>query len=170
MVIQALSTREAWARFRLLVIGPLLASPPESGQLRSSLEDLACKSYRHPCTGEAVQFGVSTIERWYYQARNRPEDPAGALARKIPGHAGKHPAMSVALASALRAQYQEHPAWSYQLHYDNLVALAAEKPELGKVPSYSTVRRFMKARGYYKQRRKPRLEHFSSPDQSPVLS
>ena len=167
MVIQSLSTREAWARFRLLVIGPLLASPPESGQLRLQLEELAGKTYRHPCTNEPVTFGVSTLERWYYLARNHPEDPAGALTRKVPGHAGTHPAMSVALASALRAQYEEHPAWSYQLHYDNLVALADEKSELGRVPSYSTVRRFMKSRGHFKQRRKRRERKASAREFEP---
>lgn len=156
MVIQSLSTREAWAQFRLLVIGSLLASPPEPGQLFAEIEKQASKSYRHPCTGESIQFGASTIERWYYLARNHPEDPAGALTRKVPGHAGTHPSMPVELASALRAQYKEHPAWSYQLHHDNLVALAAERPELGEVPSYATLRRFMKSRGLRKQRRKRR--------------
>ena len=42
---------------------------------------------------------------------------------------------------------------SVQLHYDNLVALAENKPELRPVPSYSTVRRFLKAHGLEKWRR-----------------
>jgi len=154
MVIQSRSTREAWARFRLLVIGPLLASPPKRGSLQDVLRALASKSYRHPCTGEPVHLGVSTIERWYYLAKNHPDDPMSALARKVPEHVGTHPSMSHALASELRAQYKEHPAWSYQLHYDNLAALAAENPELGEAPSYATVRRFMKSSGLIKQRRR----------------
>jgi len=154
MSIQSRSTREVWARFRLLVIGPLLASPPERGELQAALGHLASKSYRHPCTGEPVQFGASTIERWYYLARNHPDDPAGALARKVPEHVGTHPSMSNALASVLRAQYQEHPTWSHQLQYDNLLAIAAANPELGEVPSYSTILRFMKSRGLIRQRRK----------------
>jgi putative transposase len=154
MLIQSLSTREAWARFRLLVIGALLASPPERGHLQNALQDLANKDYRHPCTGEPVHFGASTIERWYYLAKNHPDDPMNALARRVPEHVGTHPSMPNALSSELRAQYKEHPSWSYQLQYDNLVALAAEKPELGEVPSYSTVRRFMKSSGLIKQRRR----------------
>src|ERR1700747_1964988 len=42
---------------------------------------------------------------------------------------------------------------SVQLHYDNLVALAENKPELRPLPSYSTVRRFLKAHGLEKWRR-----------------
>ena len=154
MLIQSLSTREAWARFRLLVIGPLLASPPEHGGLQDALRYLANKSYRHPCTGEPIHLGASTIERWYYLAKNHPDDPMNALARKVPEHVGTHPSMSHALTSELRAQYTEHPTWSYKLHYDNLVALSAENPELDEVPSYSTVRRFMKSSGLIKQRRR----------------
>jgi hypothetical protein len=36
----------------------------------------------------------------------------------------------------MELQYREHPRWSYQLHHDNLVALAALDPEVGTVPSY----------------------------------
>lgn len=154
MLPQSLSTREAWARFRLLVIGPLLASPPEPGQLQAELQRLANKTYRHPCTQEPVQFGTSTLERWYYRAKNHPDDPAGALARKVPEHVGTHPSMSNALASALRAQYKEHPTWSYKLQYDNLLALAKQDSELGRVPSYATVLRFMKSRGLVRLKRK----------------
>jgi len=156
MVIQSQPTREAWARFRLQVIGPLLASPPEHGHLQAEFERLASKSYRHPCTGEAVRFGPSTLERWYYLAKNHPEDPMEALARKVPEHAGTHPSMSPALAAELCAQYEEHRGWSYRLHHDNLVALTAEKPELGESPSYSTVLRFMKSRGFVRVRGKRR--------------
>jgi len=39
------------------------------------------------------------------------------------------------------------------LHHMNLRALAEQKPELGLVPSYSTIRRFLKAQGLVKRRR-----------------
>ncbi len=32
------NTQERWARLRFAVVGPLLASPPPSGQLRAELE------------------------------------------------------------------------------------------------------------------------------------
>lgn len=145
--------RTRWALLRFSIIGPLLMAPPKPGELQSALAELAAKTYRHPTTGEALRFGVSTIERWFYQAKNTSGSPLDALARKVPSHTGRHPSMSTKLEIALRAQYQQHPRWSYQLHRDNLLALAKEHPELGKVPSYTTISRFMKAQGLFKQRR-----------------
>ena len=43
-----------------------------------------------------------------------------------------------------------------QLHYDNLVALGEEHSELGAVPSYSTVRRYFKTRGFLRKRQPKR--------------
>ena len=39
-----------------------------------------------------------------------------------------------------------------QLHYDNLVALAGEDVSLGSMPSYATIRRYMKAQGLHRKR------------------
>ncbi len=52
-----------------------------------------------------------------------------------------------------RAQTQ-HPNWSYQLHSDNLAVLAEQQPELGLVPSYVSVLRFMKSHGLFKRPRR----------------
>ena len=62
--------------------------------------------------------------------------------------------MSDALRDALRAQYDAHRSWSYQLHRDNLRALVTATPALGPLPSYSTVRRYMQAQGLLRQRRR----------------
>ena len=74
---------EAWARLRFAIIGPLLASPPERGELRKALEILAQRTWRHPMTEEPVRFAVSTLERWYYRARSAPLDPVGALRNRV---------------------------------------------------------------------------------------
>ena len=58
-------SHERWARFRFSVIGPLLAAPPERGELQEQLKSLAAKKWHHPITGQRVQFGLSTIERWF---------------------------------------------------------------------------------------------------------
>ena len=144
-----------WARLRFAIVGPLLASPAEPGELAHRLAELAARPYQHPTTGEPIRFSVKTIERWYYAARNQA-DPVGALARKVPKHAGTHPSVSAELAAALRAQYRDHPRWSYQLHHDNLVALGQQRTELGPVPGYATVCRFMKHEGLLRQRRRRR--------------
>ncbi len=155
MTTQSASAQD-WARLRFAIVGPLLASPPKPGMLQAELDHLACKDYLHPGTGRPVRFAASTIERWYYKARNHPDNPLRALSRKVPEHAGTHPSISSVLQQALRSQHQAHPSWSYQLHYDNLLALAQDRPELGRVPSRSTIVRHIKQSGLDKQRRKRR--------------
>ena len=59
------SRAQRWAQLRFAVIGPLLASPPEYGQLAAALERLAAQSWRHPLSGEPVRFSAMTLERWY---------------------------------------------------------------------------------------------------------
>lgn len=141
-----------WARFRFSVIGPLLAAPPARGALRPTLEALAARTWQHPITGQPVRFGRSTLERWYYAARNAPRDPVGTLRRRRRKDAGQQPSLSPALRDALRAQHRDHPGWSAKLHADNLGALAEAHPALGPVPSDSTVRRYLRAQGLVRQR------------------
>jgi putative transposase len=146
------STHERWAHLRFSVVGPLLAAPPAHGELQAELERLAAKKWLHPVTEEPTRFGLSSIQRWYYQARKAKTDPVGELRRKVRKDVGRRN-LAEPLKVALRAQHVAHRSWSYQLHYDNLVALAAAKPELGRVPSYATVRRWMKSTGLRRGRR-----------------
>ncbi len=147
-------TRVRWARLRFQIIGQLLGAPPEPGDLAARIAELAARPWRHPTTGESVRFSAKTIERWYYVARDAPE-PIEALARKVPKHAGTFPSVSAAVAAELRQLRKDHPRWSFQLVYDNLVILARQKPELGPLPGYASVCRYMKHHGLGK-RRKPR--------------
>ena len=144
---------ESWAHLRFSVVGQLLASPPAKGELRGELTRLAERTWRHPTTGEPVRFGVSTIERWYYIAARERRDPVTVLRRKIRRDAGHQDSMGDGVKAALVSLFAAHMGWSAQLHHDNLVALAEAKPEIGRVPSYSTVRRFLKANGLFKRRR-----------------
>ena len=149
--------RDQWARLRFAVIGPLLASPPEPGHLQDALKWLAERDWKHPITGLPTRFGVSTIERWYYQAR-RKLDPVNALKPKLRADAGRSRALNGALKLAIAEQYQAHRSWSVQLHYDNLAARVADEPALGPLPSYATVRRHFKACGLVAQKRLSRRD------------
>jgi putative transposase len=140
-----------WARFRFSIVGPLLSAPPESGTLRRALEELSKKQWRHPITGAPVSFSVSTLERWLYRAKT-DADPVGALRTKRRTDASQTRRVSTALKQVIQQQYRAHPSWSYQLQHDNLVPQVKQAPELGPMPSYSTVRRYMKASGFRKQR------------------
>jgi putative transposase len=151
---QSFRTHERWAHFRFSVIGPLLAAPPQRGQLQHQLEELAVKKWRHPISGEWTVLGRSTIERWYYKALRSKEGPVEVLKRKIRSDHGKHPALSSGLTELLASQYRQHPSWSYQLHADNLAVLAEQQPELGTMPSYVSVLRYMKSHGLFKRPRR----------------
>ena len=144
---------ERWAHLRFSVVGTLLAAPPGKRELATELEKLTEKAWLHPVTGEPVRFEFSTVERWYYAARNAGADPVAALRKKLRKDLGQQPSMPAPLRQALQAQHKAHRSWSYQLHYDNLRAQAKAGPELGSVPSYGTVRRYMRATGLTKRRR-----------------
>ena len=134
--------RDRWARLRFAIIGPLLAAPPGRGDLQDALRGLSQRSWQHPISGRPIQFGVSTLERWFYAARRAKIDPVAALKTRIRTDAGGNRTLSPTLIAALRAQYREHPGWSVQLHYDNLLAVLGA----AELPSYSTVRRYFASR------------------------
>src|SRR5688572_23817356 len=139
------TTHDRWAQLRFSVIGHLLAAPPARGDLRHDLERLAAKKWRHPETGVPTTFGVSTIERWYYAAKRAPVDPVGRLRKKVRKDRGQRNAITDVVAQAIHALYEANRSWSYQLYYDNLVAWADSDSTLGVVPTYATVRRYMKS-------------------------
>jgi len=143
---------DRWAQWRFAIIGPLLAAPPPAGQLRAALQALAERTWTHPINGTAFQVSFATIERWFYRAR-RAQDPIRVLRRCPREDGGRFRRLSAAVIHALKDQYQAHPGWTVQLHYDNLRALAKEQDALQPLASYSTIRRFMEVRGW--QRRRP---------------
>jgi hypothetical protein len=147
--------RVRWARLRFSIIGPLLASPPEPGEVGARIAELAQRPWRHPTTGEVIHLSAKTIERMYYAVRG-VADPIGALERKVPKHAGTHPSVVPELVQAIEAQYRDHRGWNYQLHYDNLVEVAKTIPAIATMPAYATVRRFMKDHGMYRQKERRR--------------
>lgn len=145
--------RDRWARLRFSIIGHLLAAPPPAGELQKEFATLASKHWIHPVTQLEVQFGVSTLERWYYAAR-RAADPVSVLRNRLRGDVGRFHSLSTEAINALNQQYREHPGWTVQLHYDNLkVVLAKSNAPLA---SYPTIRRYLKAQGMFRQARPKR--------------
>ena len=139
-----------WGQFRFSVIGELLSSPPPKGELQPAFQRLAQKIYQHPTdSNRKFTLGASTIERWFYRARNA-DDPVAVLGRKPRSDAGIRWSMSDAVFKELKNQYARYPRWSVQLHYDNLRVVAAQKPELGKLPSYKTILRCMRDNGWWR--------------------
>ena len=77
----------------------------------------------------------------------------GALRQEVRRDRGRSRSFPPELRTRLIAQYREHPSWSARLHYDNLEALVAAEDSLGPLPSYATVRRFLKRNGLVRKRR-----------------
>ncbi len=146
------SHHDAHARFRFSVIGPLLSAPPGKGELRAALRDLAARTWKHPITGEATRYGFSTMERWYYVARDA-QNPVDALRRAVRRDTGRRPSISAAFNQAARAQYSSDPDWTRQLHYDNLRIAVENDPSLGPLPSYPSFVRHMNATALARKRR-----------------
>lgn len=140
-----------WGLLRFSVVSPLLAAPPAPRELGLALEQLAAKTWKNPITSEPITFSVSAVERWYYLARSHPQDPVGALTRRQRKDLGLSPSLTAEFRKALWAQYKAHPNWSYQLHVDNLAALVEKEPTVGPVPSYASVRRYMRAQGMWRR-------------------
>lgn len=147
-------SHDRWARLRFSIVGRLLAAPPKHGELQAELKRLSEREWRHPISQEAIRFGISTIERWYYQALAASKDPVVALRRQPRSDAGQHGKVSAPLRTLIKTQYEEHPTWRYQLHLDNLAVEIEKDPSLGPLPSYATVRRYMKSMGLIKQRKR----------------
>ncbi len=136
-----------WALFRFSVVGGLLANPPAKGELRKELEKLSYQIYTHPITNESTVFHFSTIESWYYKAKNA-QDPIIALGRKVRSDYGGSIVFTPELIRMLGRQYRTYPNWSYKLHADNFAAELQEKEASVSVPSYASVRRRMIERGW----------------------
>ena len=146
-------TADRWAHLRFSVVGPLLAAPPSPGELKAALTALADTQWLHPISGEPTRFAFSTIERWLYLAKGERADPVGVLRRKVRKDLGQPRAIGGPLTRVLLAQYYAHTGWSAQLHADNLAVLVEADPRLGLMPSYSTVRRVLRAHGLFRRRR-----------------
>ena len=71
-----LSPHTAWAHLRFSIVGRLLSAPPAQGELKTEIEALSRKTWRHPTTGKPVRFAAKTIERWYYKALRARRDAA----------------------------------------------------------------------------------------------
>lgn len=140
---------ERWGEFRFSVIGALLSSPPEKGEIKKAIKELGSRTWYHPITKEPVRFGVSTIEKWYYAARNEKRSPVKRLQRKVRSDLNSTRQLSEEAKTLLHTQYAAHPSWSVKLHADNVrVALSNEKLPCA---SYATIARYMQHQGLAKR-------------------
>lgn len=140
-----LTRSERIGQFRLKIIGSLLASPPNKGDLKNQLFQLAQKSWLHPISGESVRYSLPTLERWYYRATKAPQNLLKILSTQQRNDKGAFKSLSQSVCDALTQQYAQHDSWSVQLHYDNLLVRMETEPSHTSFPSYSSILRYMQA-------------------------
>ncbi len=143
------SHQDRWARLRFAIVGPMLAAPPATGELRPALKALSTKVWRHPISGLDVRFGASTIERWYYSARAAPLDPVSVLRQQVRSDSGRFRSLTSLAMDTLDAQYRKCPHWTVQQHLHNLCIALTDSHSPS--PSYASIRRYFEARGMSRQ-------------------
>jgi putative transposase len=129
---------EAVALFRAQVIGALTRSELDHGELAAELRRLAEHKYRPPGRRATKQFGVSTLERWYYAYKRGGLDALRPDARSDRGRARELTPEQRALLLDIR---REHPGASAELILRTLVLDGRLRKG---VVSASTVARFFR--------------------------
>lgn len=142
-----MSSLEKRSQMRFAVIGELLASPPENGDLGSQFERLSKKVWSD-VDGRKYKFGSSTIERWYYAAK-KSKNPFIALTPKKRSDEGQCFTLDADMKTELERSYKAFPRWTIQIHYDNFIVwLSMKNKNLEQQPSYTTVRRYFRRNGW----------------------
>jgi len=142
---------EAVAVFRSQVLGALVHSSRERGQLHASLVALSQQRRRPPGSAHTRTFSVPTLERWYYAWKRRGLEALVPRPRKDRGLAQ---ALDEATRQLLLDLRREHPSASVRLLLRTLVAQGRLRQ--GAV-SPTTVRRLFASAGLERvsQRKSP---------------
>ena len=133
-----------WAEFRLAVVGQLLYTVLDPGELSRRLDELSEATWLDPESRTPLHIGRSTMERWYYQARQSMPDPL-ALWVQPRSDKGSFPSISQNTRKAIDRQCERHPSWRFS------ELISASEAELhgtrdGHLPSPSSVRRYVHSR------------------------
>lgn len=132
---------EAVALFRAEIVGALARRDLTHGELHAALVELAARRYRPPGSLSTRQYGVSTLERWYYAYRK-----GGIAALRPDPRSDRGPcrALPGPLRQLLCDIRREHPGASVPLILRTLVEDGRMEP--GAVDETS-VRRLYRAEG-----------------------
>ena len=112
------------ARLRFQIIGTKLAAPPDDGELRLRLTDLAARACVQTPDHRRQVVRILTKSRSRSDGSTQPQgatDPIAILGAQDPWrHAGNASPRTFpqVLAEAIARLYRDHPRWSFQLHYD----------------------------------------------------
>ena len=145
------------AELRFAVIGELLKSPPNDGEIRQEIKKLSSKFWMNPRSDQKVKFSFATIERWYYRAK-KSENPFEALRLKKRRDDGKISIFSEKMITFLKQQYVDHSRWTIKLHHKNFLAWAKSESLPPPFPSYGSTKRLFRSSGWERGKRAPAQE------------
>jgi hypothetical protein len=118
------------------------------------------RAARRAASCEPTRSGVSTIQRWYYEAKNEPVDPVSRLRTKVRTDAGQQTALSDALKQAIHSLYTAHRSWT------TMAGPAVPVPEMPPVPGQDRRRTAghwlatgVLAQGRANERERARIQH-----------
>lgn len=100
------------AQFRAEIIGALVHRALHRGELQQELSRLSEQPFRPPASPRSVRYGVSTLQRWYYQYKNKG---LGGLVPRLRKDRGRGRKLAAELRQLLLDIRREHPSASVPL-------------------------------------------------------
>ena len=142
----------AIALFRYQIIASLLSIDGARGDQRRAITTLCARTHTHPTKGP-IQIGRGTIEEWLYRYRKDGLDGLEDRPRRDLGRSRK---IDAELAEQIVDLAKARP----QLDGPGLLAeLQATQPEASRLPSLSTLYRFLRSRGLDQRRAPTHRDH-----------
>jgi len=138
------------ALWRYQIIAPLISLSGPRGTLKKEIEKIAARTYEHPIRG-AVRPAYGTIEEWYYRYKKNGLEALEDRPRKDRGRSRR---IGPQLAEAIEDLALARP----ELDGPGILA-ELDEAALGELPSFSTLYRFLKARGLDQRAAPRRRDH-----------
>lgn len=140
------------ALFRFKIIAPLLTLSGPRGSLGREMKRLSERTHDHPFKG-SIRIGYGTIEGWLYIYKREGLD--GLLPNRR-GDVGKSRIIDAEVAEKIEGLARSRP----DLDGRGIVSeLKGQLKESAKLPSLSTLYRFLRARGLDQRRAPARQDH-----------
>jgi len=140
------------ALWRYQMIAPLLNLERGRGLLKRELDRLSRREHEHPVRG-VVRIGRGTIEEWLYTYRREGLD---GLLPRVRRDKGVSRRIDDEVAEAIVELAESRPELDGPIL---LQELASQFPRAGRLPSLSTLYRFLRARGLDQRRAPARRDH-----------
>ena len=139
------------ALFRYQVVAPLTVINGERGSLKLAIRRRAAEFHNHPLKGP-TRYTFATLEEWFYNYKNHGLEGLRPRPRKDRGRSRK---IDDAMADEIEHLAEGRP----YLDGPGLLKELSTRVEATKLPSLSTLYRFLRARGLDQRQAPARRDH-----------